>query len=46
MPASVSTRRYARTGEPVGSGVEARERSTSKPSVSRAFVERTRQALG
>ncbi len=46
MLASVSTRRYARIGEPVGSEVEAKERSTSKSSVSRTFVERTRQALG
>jgi putative transposase len=45
MLASVSTRRYARTGEPVGSDVEAKERSTSKSSVSRVFVERTRRAL-
>jgi len=46
MLASVSTRRYARTGEPVGSEVEAKARSTSKSSVSRTFVERTRRALG
>ena len=46
MLASVSTRRYARIGEPVGSEVKAKERSTSKSSVSRTFVERTRQALG
>ncbi len=45
MLASVSTRRYARTGEPVGSEVEAKARSTSRSSVSRTFVERTRQAL-
>jgi transposase-like protein len=45
MLASVSTRRYARTGEPVGSEVEAKERSTSKSSVSRSFVERTRVSL-
>jgi putative transposase len=46
MLASVSTRRYARTAEPVGAEVEAKARSTSKSSVSRTFVERTRQALG
>jgi putative transposase len=46
MLASVSTRRYARTGEPVGSEVEAMERSTSKSSVSRTFIERTRRSLG
>jgi putative transposase len=45
MLASVSTRRYARTGEPVGSEVEAKQRSTSKSSVSRTFIERTRRAL-
>ena len=45
MLASVSTRRYARTGEPVGSEVEAKQRSTSKSSVSRTFVERTRHSL-
>ncbi|MGH2841697.1 MAG: IS256 family transposase [Solirubrobacteraceae bacterium] len=45
MLASVSTRRYARTAEPVGSEVEAKARSTSKSSVSRAFIERTREAL-
>jgi transposase-like protein len=46
MLASVSTRRYARTAEPVGSEVEQKTRSTSKSSVSRTFVERTREALG
>ena len=46
MLASVSTRRYARTADPVGSEVEANERSTSKSSVSRTFVERTRRSLG
>ena len=43
--AGVSTRRYRRTQEPVGSEIAAQARSTSKSSVSRAFVERTRQAL-
>jgi hypothetical protein len=42
----VSTRRYRRTQEPVGSEVEARERSTSKSSVSRTLIERTRRSLG
>jgi transposase-like protein len=46
MLASVSTRRYARTGEPVGTELQAKQRSTSKSSVSRTFVERTRAALG
>ena len=45
MLAGVSTRRYRRTQEPVGSEVEQSARSTSKSAVSRAFVERTRQAL-
>jgi putative transposase len=45
MIASVSTRRFERTREPVGSEVEAKARSTSKSAVSRAFVERTRTAL-
>ncbi len=46
MLAGVSTRRYRRTQEPVGSGLEQAARSTSKSAVSRAFVERTRAALG
>lgn len=46
MLASVSTRRYQGTNEPVGSSVTATERSTSKSAVSREFVERTRVALG
>src|SRR5207249_4054747 len=41
----VSTCRYRRTQEPVGSEVEQSARSTSKSSVSRAFIERTRVAL-
>ena len=45
MLAGVSTRRYRRTQEPVGSQVAAGERSTSKSSVSGTFVERTREAL-
>ena len=45
MLAGVSTRRYRRTQEPVGEEVETRARSTSKSSVSRSFVERTREAL-
>jgi len=44
--AGVSCRGYERTNEPVGSDVEAEEKSTSKSAVSRAFVERTRTALG
>src|SRR5712691_11092737 len=45
MLAGVSTRRYRRTQEPVGSEVEASARSTSRSAVSRSFVERTRRAL-
>src|SRR4029453_4781355 len=46
MLAGVSTRKYAAVGEPVGTGVEAASRSTSKTSVSELFIERTRSALG
>jgi putative transposase len=43
--AGVSTRKYRRVQEPVGERATTRERSTSKSSVSRAFVQRTREAL-
>ena len=46
MLAGVSTRRYRRTQEPIGSELEQGARSTSRSSVSRTFVERTRRALG
>jgi putative transposase len=46
MLAGVSTRRYRRTQEPVGSEVEQAARSASKSSVSRTFIERTRRSLG
>ncbi len=46
MLAGVSTRRYQRTAEPVGSKVEQQARSTSRSAVSRSFVERTRRSLG
>jgi putative transposase len=46
MLAGVSTRRYRRTQEPIGREVENRARSISKSSISRAFVQRTRKALG
>jgi transposase-like protein len=46
MLAGVSTRRYRRTQEPIGTEVEQQARSTSKSAVSRTFVERTREALG
>ncbi len=45
MLAGVSTRRYARTGEPVGTDVDESARSTSKSAVSREFVSRTRETL-
>jgi putative transposase len=45
MLAGVSTRRFERTREPVGSEVEAKARSTSKSAVSREFVARTRENL-
>jgi len=45
MLAGVSTRRYARMGEPVGAGIEEVSRSTSKSAVSREFVSRTREHL-
>jgi len=41
MLAGVSTRRFARTQEPVGEEVERSGRSTSKSALSRAFVART-----
>jgi transposase-like protein len=45
MLAGVSTRRFGRTREPVGSEVEASARSTSKSSVSRDFVAKTKERL-
>jgi putative transposase len=45
MLAGVSTRRYRRLQEPVGTEVETAARSTSKSAVSRSFVARTREAL-
>jgi putative transposase len=45
MLAGVSTRRFERTREPVGSDVEAETRSVSKSAVSREFVARTRANL-
>jgi transposase-like protein len=45
MLAGVSTRRFERTREPVGSEVEATARSTSRSAVSREFVARTRDNL-
>jgi putative transposase len=45
MLAGVSTRRYARTGEPAGSEIDQIARSTRKSAVSREFVSRTRENL-
>src|SRR3954451_2250118 len=45
MLVGVSTRRYARTGEPVGADVDELARSTSKSAVSREFVSRTRERV-
>ncbi len=45
MLAGVSTRRFARTREPVGQDVVNAERSTSKSAVSREFVGRTGEHL-
>ena len=45
MLAGVSTRRFARTREPVGDGVSVAERCTSKSTVSREFVSRTGEHL-
>ncbi len=44
--AGVSTRKYARVGEPVGEEVDQASTSTGKSSVSERFVQRTRTALG
>jgi putative transposase len=46
MLAGVSTRKFARVGEPVGEDVERSSSTTSRTSVSEMFVERTRTALG
>jgi len=45
MLAGVSTRRFARTREPVGEAVVSGERSASKSAVSREFVGRTGEHL-
>jgi putative transposase len=45
MLAGVSTRRFARTREPVGERVSVGERSASKSAVSREFIGRTREHL-
>jgi putative transposase len=45
MLAGVSTRKFARVGEPVGLGVETEASATGRSSVSELFVQRTRTAL-
>ncbi len=45
MLAGVSARRFSRTREPVGQGVDDTERSASKSAVSREFVGRTGEQL-
>ncbi len=46
MLAGVSTRKFARVGEPVGEEVQRAASSTSKTAVSDMFIARTRTALG
>lgn len=46
MLAGVSTRKFARVGEPVGEAVKRASSSTSKTAVSNMFIARTRTALG
>jgi putative transposase len=46
MLAGVSTRKFARVGEPVGEEIEQRASSTRKSTVSEMFIEKTRTALG
>ncbi len=45
MRAGLATRRHREANEPVGTEVEAQVRSTSKSSVSRRFVAKTKRAL-
>jgi transposase-like protein len=45
MLAGVSTRKFARVGEPVGETVKQTATATRKSSVSEVFIERTRTAL-
>lgn len=44
--AGISCRRYERSQEPIGTEAEAESVSTSRSSISRTLVERTREALG
>ncbi len=46
MLAGVSTRKFARVGEPVGEAVEQTASAKRKSTVSEMFVEKTRTALG
>ena len=46
MLAGVSTRKFARVGEPVGEEIERKATSTRKSTVSEMFIEKTRTALG
>jgi len=46
MLAGVSTRKFARVGEPVGEDVERASSSKAKSTVSELFIEKTRSALG
>jgi putative transposase len=46
MLAGVSTRKFARVGEPVGEAVNDTAMATKKSSVSEVFIDRTRTALG
>ncbi len=45
MLAGVSTRKFARVGEPVGENVEGSSTSKAKSTVSELFVQKTRTAL-
>jgi putative transposase len=46
MLAGVSTRKFARVGEPVGEQVDKTASATGKSAVSEVFIEKTRTALG
>jgi putative transposase len=46
MLAGVSTRKFARVGEPIGETVERTSSSKRKSTVSEMFIEKTRTALG
>jgi transposase-like protein len=46
MLAGVSTRKFARVGEPVGEQVDKAASATGKSTVSEVFIEKTRTALG